>query len=639
MPPADLRTPWLPTLLALACSDYNLQPLPDKGGANDTASAAAVGELDGTSLPDEDCFGDEYAPIEVATDESCVGTGGGWDWTVEWELSDFATLPDANVLAYPPLVGQLTDDDGDGDIDADDRPDIVFTTYDANDLGGDRALRVVSGDGGVHAVFAGTEAADGRWLRPTGGSALADVDLDGHPEILTHFYDGENCFAGAITPEGAVEWIDEDAPLPSCGDEPVVADLDGDGSIEVVYGATILSAADGGLIGQGSEGAGVSPSYGFPAPAVADLDGDGVQEIVAGNAIYGPTGETLCTTGYPDGYTAVADLDGNGFGDVVVTGDGGLRVFDHECRLLSAWELYWKGQGGPATIADFDGDGEPEIAVAAVDKVSVYEAGGTLLWSHGTVDHSGATGGAAFDFDGNGRSELVVADEQALWVFSGPDGEVLLQDPKHDSGTCTEYPVVADIDGDGSAEIVVPNAGYGDYGSQKGIYVIGEVNGKWMGARPTWSQYAWSDPVVDDALAPSSSPVPMWPTPNAFRAATALGVPGLDATVLLAGVCTSRCDEGVERVVVRVANTGSQALPAGLRVDLYSRVAGASVWLASATVPEAIPPGQSSAGIPFEVETRYVPDGELTVGVDAANTLAECNEDDNTLSIAEGLCP
>jgi hypothetical protein len=50
------------------------------------------------------------------------------------------------------------------------------------------------------------------------------------------------------------------------------------------------------------------------------------------------------------------------------------------------------------------------------------------------------------------------ADEQNLFVFDGV-GAVLLQVPRS-SGTLSEYPVVADIDNDGSAEILVVSNQY-----------------------------------------------------------------------------------------------------------------------------------------------------------------------------------
>ena len=608
--------------LLWACSDY---------GFNKETPEVPEG--------DYDCFDTGYDAVGVEVDESCSVAIGGWQWQVEWEASNFETLPSSNLVAYTPLVGQLTDDNDDGIVDAADTPDVVFYTYDVDNLGENLAIRMHRGDSGeVQLVFQGVDH-DGDWLWPSGGTALADIDGDAWPDIVGNVYDGASCYPVAITPGGELLWVADGSPLPECGHKPVVADLEGDGSVEVIYGARIYSAADGQLLAQGGAGVGISTSYSYPTPAVADLDGDGIQEVVVGNALYAPDGSSICETGQYDGYPAVADLDGDGLGEFVVTGGGSLRIFEHDCSYTAGWSLGESGRGGPASIADFDGDGEPEIAVMGSGVLAVYEPDGSLLWSRSTSDGSGSVGVSAFDFDGDGRSELVYADQTELYVVSGADGSVLIQDTTHDSGTCGEYPVIADVDRDGSAEIVVPNAGYSSFGDQRGVYVIGSVDDAWMGARPTWNQHAFSDNNIDDSLAVPASPVPSWPEPNTFRAATALSRPGLDATALVGEICSTRCDEGLQRVVLRVGNQGTDPLPAGVTIDVYAMVAGTPVLLDSAETTTALEPGETSPGVPFDLDLTYLTDRQIQVVVDGQNRHIECDEEDNTVLIEEGLCP
>ena len=77
-----------------------------------------------------------------------------------------------------------------------------------------------------------------------------------------------------------------------------------------------------------------------------------------------------------------------------------------------------------------------------------------MLWQSATEDESsGSTGSSVFDFNGDGVAEVVYRDECWLRVYSGPDGSKRFAAPVT-SGTVQEEPVIADVDGDGHAEIV-----------------------------------------------------------------------------------------------------------------------------------------------------------------------------------------
>ena len=87
--------------------------------------------------PPPDCDGFE-APAEPrpGRDEACLREPdvGALDPVVEWN-SDTAGLyaTDPHIKHHiTPVVANLTDDDGDGDIDTDDIPDIAYTTYAAS---------------------------------------------------------------------------------------------------------------------------------------------------------------------------------------------------------------------------------------------------------------------------------------------------------------------------------------------------------------------------------------------------------------------------------------------------------------------------------------------------------------------------
>ncbi len=65
-----------------------------------------------------------------------------------------------------------------------------------------------------------------------------------------------------------------------------------------------------------------------------------------------------------------------------------------------------------------------------------------------------------FDFDGDGIAEVVYNDQYWLRVYDGPTGDVNFC-LCNTTATLWEYPVVADVDNDLHAEIVVASNNYG----------------------------------------------------------------------------------------------------------------------------------------------------------------------------------
>ena len=76
-------------------------------------------------------------------------------------------------------------------------------------------------------------------------------------------------------------------------------------------------------------------------------------------------------------------------------------------------------------------------------------------WTAAVQDNSSAaTGASAFDFQGDGVAEVIQQDECFARVYDGATGAVQLQ-IMNSSATIHEYPLVADVDGDGNSEFVV----------------------------------------------------------------------------------------------------------------------------------------------------------------------------------------
>jgi hypothetical protein len=86
------------------------------------------------------------------------------------------------------------------------------------------------------------------------------------------------------------------------------------------------------------------------------------------------------------------------------------------------------------------------------------------------------------------------------------------------SATQTENPVVADVDNDGSAEIVVvSNEGYGDPMPEPPLQVFRDKEDRWIQARRIWNQHTYHvTNVREDSTIPQFEP-PHWEQLNTFR--------------------------------------------------------------------------------------------------------------------------
>jgi len=410
-------------------------------------------------------------PGEMNPDCATVAQVGMFNPKVEWKKPSWITTPMSKSIGMAPAVASLTDDNADGTIDALDVPDIVVVTFEPP------VLRAVSGADGAE-LFSVTPPG----LLSQSGVAIGDIDSDGKPEVLAHC-NGAVC---ALGNDGALKWTSQAFASDDVGgfgySPPSISDMDGDGNPEIILGRVILHN-DGTLRGKGLYGTGGSIDLEGMAFAV-DVDADGVQELVVGNALYDPQGVAIWNTAQPDGYPAVADFDADGIAEIVVVSDGHVRLQTSDDGTV-LWTQPTGWRGGPPTIADFDGDGEPEIGVALADKYTVFNGDGSALWTAVTVDGSSAvTGSTVYDFEGDGIADVVYADEQHLWVFSGLDGTVKLNFAEHSSGTWFEYPVIADVDGDGQVEIV-----YVSQGIYNGITVLGDADNSWRPGRNIWNQY------------------------------------------------------------------------------------------------------------------------------------------------------
>ena len=151
------------------------------------------------------------------------------------------------------------------------------------------------------------------------------------------------------------------------------------------------------------------------------------------------------------------------------------------------------GIGSPPTVVDVDADGRPEIVIARRDLLTVFETGGFVRFSvpvthSASVRNSGAAS-AAFDFDGDGASELIYHDETAIRILSGRDGSLVDEALVASCHRGVGYVSVADVDGDGAAELVAGFNDSCDASTNVGLHIFGDASGNWVRTRAIWNQH------------------------------------------------------------------------------------------------------------------------------------------------------
>ena len=257
-----------------------------------------------------------------------------------------------------------------------------------------------------------------------------------------------------------------------------------------------------------------------PAPALADLDGDGAIDVVVGDesgtlrAIKGATGQPLWTVKTSEseydarGFiaaAAIADLDADGHDDLVAASrDGILTAYRGKDGQVLWQHMGNSGVHASPTVADFDGDGAPEVLAAwSYGDLSIHDGKtgavrwgtvlaqdgggieglfstptplpgkpgvlvvGTAWWddedgvilvgvdarANRAFEHRVSASAVVLDLDNDGRNEAVIGTEKGLLLaFTAEGGRAELAK----LGGPIEAPaLIADVDNDGKHELLV----------------------------------------------------------------------------------------------------------------------------------------------------------------------------------------
>ncbi len=624
-----------------ACIDYSFGDKDGIFGGGDTGNSA---EETLNWPPDSECVIELPSPSDVGVTDSCSYEVGAFNPIAEWT---------AGTGLYSWSAAAVADLDGDG------VPEVITTFADSLfgfggfSLLGTSTLTVLNGDGSPR--YTVPELALGMATSP----AVADVTGDGVPEI---FVVVEYATSLLAVGDYTVAMLDADGTLVWESDHFVgldfdyatsisVSDMDHDGAAEIVAGRVILNA-DGTTRGVGQYGRG---SYGVvdvfgvvvseaTHSVIADLDLDGQEEVITGNAFYDVDGNALwADNSQDDGMIAVANLDDDPEGEFVAVSYNTVRAVDTDGTVMwGPMVIQSANIMSPPAIGDIDNDGYPEILTAGGNQLLALNHDGTALWTAKVTDETGATGASIFDFEGDGWAEVVYIDEVEMVAYDGLTGAVKFYNADHNSNTMMDCPIIADVDADGHAEILVAHASLGGHA----LTAFGDRDDSWAPARKLWNQHPYTITNINDDLSVPVTAVQNFTTFNSFKSAIdrmpgeALGWE-LESEIV--DVCEDDCDAGTVWVVARILNKSEEVQPGGVYVTLYGLDGGDRVPLSTLQNVDDIPSGMSSEPLVFEIDSVLLTDLDgfwLYADDDGSGTgfVSECDEDNNDFLYVGPFC-
>jgi len=623
-------------------------------------------------LPPRCDDGVEPDPAAPSCVTSCTFEPAAGDFVVEerfaWGSFDGDSAPpNLDDVRNSPIVIQLDDDDCDDRITGRDVPEIVVITSpddsnrpDGTNPLGDLVALAVEGDALVEKWR--VPAVANPWTYPAAG------DFDGEPgnEVVVCNVSRDHALAYGVDDDGfTLLW--ESAELPVLCNMPVLADFDQDGSVEIAVGGTVLAGETGAI------------RFAVESPRARqiayDVTGDGRLDLVDARYVHQLVGEAfveIADLGVAAAHVLVADLEVGGLPELVsidtprhemivwrLDPAGGVEILREDLDINGTLDPTRCAEsstgrtrgGGPPTAADVNADGVPDIAVAGGVGYAVFDGADlvnpavanedTFFWVRDTVDCSSAqTGSSVFDFNGDGRAEVLYADEHTFRVYEGMTGTPLFE-ACSTNGTILELPVVADVDNDGQADVVVAaNARYRECLDEpgtrvSGIRVYSSPRGDWVRTRRVWNQHPYHvTNVGEDGTIPRVEESNYEAEGlNNFRQNKQPGneLSAVDAVVTLAAACA-----GELGITATVRNLGEAVLPPGATVTLYRGTPGdTSDPVGTATTTRALFPAAA------EDVFLATDDSDLLTGVtpvhaivELPETVQECRTDNNT---AEGL--
>jgi hypothetical protein len=348
-------------------------------------------------------------------------------------------------------------------------------------------------------------ALNARWSKVVGGAgfqwsspAIADVNGDGNDDVAVGGSANHRLYVFNGN-DGSELWnADTGGEVNS---SPAVGDVDGDGTKEVVVGFGAATPSAGGIRVYEASGA---PQCTFSAPprsdglagvfnspAIGDVNGDGINDIAFGSfndKIYAITGGCGVIAQFDNSDTvwsapALRNVDGDPEQEIFIGGDA----------TASAAGL--SHSGGYYRSLEYDGTGAlhqrwVRLSSEAFQGSSAFaNLGGKLaVVTNNGADYCRRTGDASR-----------CAESQKVWAFDPASGNDIGGWPK--SATFTTFlagPAVGDLDGDGGDDVVVGSTQYSGGNPVNGAVDAFLSNGGRWTFRPPSPDEVTAPPVIAD---------------------------------------------------------------------------------------------------------------------------------------------
>ena len=312
--------------------------------------------------------------------------------------------------------------------------------------------------------------------------AVGDVNGDGRQEVVFSISSGGTY---AVDPDGKVL---RGFPIKKSGmfprdASPVLADLNGDGKKEIIaslagynYKNYIFVFDGDGKTMDGWERGSVAISSTNATPSVADINNDGSLDVIIGDWDYNMN--AFDRFGNPLGGSwnqnkgapfisspGITDIDNDGYLEIfnMSTGDA-VYAWNSEGDALEGWPVtiggYPAGENKRPSVAigDIDLDGKKEIIVPhLMGLVSVIDLEGNIKWSKYLAPYLNASPIIA-NVDDDPELEIIFAQNSytdfGITIFNH-DGSELGVFPSY--GSISATPVACDIDNDGKTELIIAN--------------------------------------------------------------------------------------------------------------------------------------------------------------------------------------
>ncbi len=303
---------------------------------------------------------------------------------------------------------------------------------------------------------------------------IEDLENDGTQEIIIG--SREFMFSGGA---GWVNILEKDNncrsqyPLPGPLTAMAVADLEGDGEIEII--ASVFSRIHV-LDKDGKKKWDMSPRYGYNIREiyVDDLDGDGIKEILVGAGpktsrsrdeifVISSIGKILWSVHVGGEIHAIAseDLDGDGIKEVLIGcyGRGGTynrQAVMHVFNSTGKERFKYGTERGVASILvdDIDSDGVKEILVGTYQDLCVLDNEGKDLWQYTT---NGLIREILLEDINNDTEKEIILGSNDVYVLES-DGDLKW---KNSVGPEVYDMTIMDLNKDGLKEIIVgSDSGY-----------------------------------------------------------------------------------------------------------------------------------------------------------------------------------